>query len=119
MTARTVPRSCPVCGDQLALTRLSCPSCSTELSGSFESCEYCALGAEDRDLLRVFLSSRGNMKELERHLGVSYPNARARFDQLLGRLGIGGPATPSPRVELLEQLAKGELDVDEALKRLS
>ncbi|HLQ60912.1 MAG TPA: DUF2089 domain-containing protein [Candidatus Acidoferrales bacterium] len=119
MTARPAPRSCPVCGDRLELTKLSCRTCDTELSGSFESCEFCVLGPEDRDLLRVFLSSRGNMKELERHLSVSYPTARARFDQLLARIGIDRPAAPSPRVELLEQLAKGELDVDEALKRLS
>ena len=76
---------------------------------------------EDREVLRVFLSSRGNMKDLERHLGVSYPTARARFDALLGRLGIDrAPALPAAgRVELMEQVAKGEIDVDEALRRLN
>ncbi len=78
------------------------------------------LSDEDRDVLRVFLASRGNMKELERHLGVSYPTARARFDGLLGKLGIDrSPAAPSPtRLDLMEQVARGEIDVDEALKRL-
>ena len=85
---RSAPRQCPVCGDQLLLTRLSCESCSTELSGRFESCEFCSLTAEDRQMLKVFLASRGNMKDLERHLGVSYPTARARFDGLLQKLGI-------------------------------
>src|SRR4030088_388566 len=85
---RTAPRDCPVCGDRFALTRLSCRSCGTELSGDFESCEFCSLSREDRETLRVFLVSRGNMKELERPLGVSYPTARARFDALLTRLGI-------------------------------
>ena len=121
--ARTAPRrppiSCPVCSTRLAVTRLSCPSCSTELSGAFASCEFCVLTDEDRDVLRVFLASRGNMKDLERHLGVSYPTARARFDALLVRLGIERPATPAPsRVELMEQVARGEIDVDEAMKRL-
>jgi hypothetical protein len=75
---------------------------------------------EDRDVLRVFLSSRGNMKDLERHLGVSYPTARARFDGLLGKLGIErAPAPPAAsRVELMEQVARGEIDVDEAMRRL-
>jgi hypothetical protein len=68
--------------------------------------------------MRVFLASRGNMKELERHLGVSYPTARARYDTLLGKLGIERPAA-DPEVELLESLSRGELGVDEALKRLS
>jgi hypothetical protein len=58
------------------------------------------------------------MKELERHLGVSYPTARSRYDALLGKLGIERPA-PDPDLELLESLARGEVDVDEALKRLS
>jgi len=116
---RSAPRDCPVCGDRLSLTRLSCQACGTELSGEFESCEFCALNAGDREVLRVFLGSRGNMKELERHLGVSYPTARARFDALLARLGLAAerPST-SPRVELLEQLAKGEIDVDQDMQKL-
>ncbi len=121
-TSRSAPRDCPVCGDRLALTRLSCQSCGTELSGEFESCEFCSLSNEDRQVLRVFLASRGNMKDLERHLGVSYPTARARFDALLSRLGLAPERQPTPsasRVELLEQLARGEIDVDQAMAKLS
>jgi hypothetical protein len=117
--ARRPPLNCPVCNERLALTRLTCPACSTELSGGFSTCEFCVLSDEDRDVLRVFLASRGNMKELERHLGVSYPTARARFDSLLAKIGIERPAAPAPsRMELMEQVARGEIDVDEALSRL-
>ncbi len=117
---RRPPLNCPVCNERLALTRLSCPSCDTELSGGFATCEFCVLSDEDRDVLRVFLASRGNMKDLERHLGVSYPTARARFDALLTKIGIDrpAPAPASTRVELMEQVARGEIDIDEALKRL-
>ena len=140
---RHAPRDCPVCGDTLALTRLSCRSCGTELSGEFDQCEFCALTTDERDLLRVFLASRGNMKDLERHLGVSYPTARARYDGLLAKLGIertgadtepeaepaepakatetaeaAEAAEPPPNVDLLEKLARGEIDVDEALGKL-
>jgi hypothetical protein len=116
---RRPPLTCPVCSERLALTRLTCPVCSTELSGGFSTCEFCVLSDEDREVLRVFLASRGNMKELERHLGVSYPTARARFDSLLAKIGIDRPAAPAPsRMELMEQVARGEIDVDEALSRL-
>ena len=117
---RRPPISCPVCSQQLALTRLSCPSCSTELSGAFAMCEFCGLTDDDREVLRVFLASRGNMKDLERHLGVSYPTARARFDGLLAKMGIErAPTAPAAnRLELMEQVARGEIGVDEALKRL-
>src|SRR5688500_13706087 len=138
MAIRHAPRDCPVCGTRLALTRLSCEDCGTELSGSFVPCEFCALTPDDRTLLRVFLASRGNMKELERHLAVSYPTARARLDALLGRIGIepqGGGAEPvSPPVapteagvddadddeslDVLESLSRGDIDVEQALRRL-
>ena len=118
-TTRRPPSNCPVCNHRLATTRLTCPDCSTELSGAFTSCEFCVLTDEDRDVLRVFLASRGNMKELERHLGVSYPTARARFDGLLTKIGIDRPAPAAPsRVELMEQVSRGEITIDEALTRL-
>ena len=123
------PRDCPVCGQRLALTRLSCEDCGTELSGAFGACDFCALGEEDRQILRVFLSSRGNMKDVERHLGVSYPTARSRFDALLGRLGLAPPlsaadeevasAKKDERLEVLEKLARGEVDVDAAQDLIS
>src|SRR5437660_8436987 len=123
MTTRTSgrrpPLNCPVCSEKLALTRLACPACSTELSGAFATCEFCALSDDDREVLRVFLASRGNMKELERHLGVSYPTARARFDALLAKIGIERPAQPAAsRIELMDQVARGEIDIDTALARL-
>ena len=80
--------TCPVCSGELITTRLGCRACGTELVGEFGSCSFCALDDAELDLLRVFLSSRGNLRELEKHLGVSYPTARARFADLLAELGL-------------------------------
>src|SRR5207248_9858785 len=99
-------------------TQLGRGNCSTELSGRFERAEFCDLAADERQKLKLLLASRGNMKELERHLGVSYPTARALFDGLLVKLGIDRPAPPSPNLDSLESLARGEIDVDQALERM-
>jgi hypothetical protein len=102
------------------VSSLHCDACDTEVSGHFRHCEFCGLTDEQRDLLRVFLAARGNAKELERHLGVSYPTARARLDDLLAALGI--TAVPPPRFtdrrDLLAAVAGGEVDVDSALEQL-
>ncbi len=108
------PRDCPVCSHRLALTRLGCPSCGTEISGGFAPCAYCGLSDEDLDLLRVFLVSRGNMKDLERHLGVSYPTARQRFADVLGRLGLEERPVAVDRERVLADLAAGRVTVDQA-----
>jgi hypothetical protein len=121
------PSDCPVCGDRLQTTRLSCGSCGSELSGVFSGCAFCALGPADRALLEVFLVSRGNMREVERHLGVSYPTARQRFADVLGRLGLGdaardpdepAAAPAADRDDILRRLAAGDLAVDEAERLL-
>jgi hypothetical protein len=131
VTTYRAPRDCPVCSSRLETTQLGCPTCGTGLSGHFAPCEFCGLDDADLQMLRVFLASRGNMRDLERHLGVSYPTARARFDDLLRRLGLanGGAAAPaatssatSPteaeRLATLQALAEGAVDVETARQRL-
>ena len=113
--AHRPPRDCPVCSHRMALTRLGCPHCGTEISGAFAASPYSGLSDDDLELLRVFLTSRGNMKDLERHLGVSYPTARQRFSDVLGRLGFeSAPPPPVDRERVLADLAAGRISVDQA-----
>lgn len=65
------------------------------MRGHFSPCEFCSLDDDQRVLLRAFLASRGNAKELERHLAVSYPTARARLDDLLAALDITPTSVPA------------------------
>jgi len=107
------PTDCPVCRSELLITRLSCSACGTELTGAFSTCAFCAQDANDRALLELFLLSRGNLKEVERRLGVSYPTARARVDAMIDRLGLR--SDERRRLETLEALARGEIDVEAAM----
>ena len=101
-----------MCGDHLAVTRLGCSSCGSELAGVFTACPYCSLDDADTTMLRVFLRSRGNMREVEKHLGVSYPTARLRVSQLLDKLGLADEPEPPPlnREQILSEVAAGALD---------
>jgi hypothetical protein len=111
-----------VCGAELAVIRLGCPSCGTELAGVFRPCEFCALNDKETEMLRVFLASRGNLREVEKHLGVSYPTARLRFAELLEKLGLGEttePETALSRDQILSEVASGALSPAEAQDLIS
>ncbi|MDR3069922.1 MAG: DUF2089 domain-containing protein [Propionibacteriaceae bacterium] len=111
---RRVPTACPVCDGVLTTTRLSCAQCGTELVGVFGSCAFCALDEPEIELVKVFLASRGNLREVEKHLGVSYPTARARFTRLLVKLGLNGDESAHSREQILDQVAVGKLSAEEA-----
>ncbi len=111
------PRDCPVCSAHLVVTGCGCPECGTGITGAFRMCAYCGLTDDEAEMLRVFLVSRGNMRELEKHLGVSYPTTRQRFADLLVTLGLEDPAATrakADRDKVLADLAAGRLTVDEA-----
>ncbi len=128
---RHAPADCPVCGDQLIITRKGCTTCGTELVGEFANCSYCNLTAAEHELLRVFLASRGNLKEVEKHLGVSYPTARARYDALLAKLDLGRgdvpaddtteppQAAPSAQEQILARVAAGDIGSEEAARLIA
>jgi len=80
--------TCPICGGELAVTRLHCRSCATTLEGDFNVGRFARLSREHFALLESFLRSKGNLKEMERELGISYPTVRARVDALLRALGL-------------------------------
>ncbi|HSO68389.1 MAG TPA: DUF2089 domain-containing protein [Arachnia sp.] len=121
------PADCPVCGEALITIRKGCLQCGTEIAGEFAGCDFCALGEADLSLLRVFLGSRGNLREVEKHLQVSYPTARARLDAVLAKLGLTptdeappseAPPSESAQDQILARVARGELSPEVAAQLL-
>ncbi len=115
-----MPTRCPVTGESLEVTRLRGPNSGVVIEGNFLPNEFALLDRESLDYLRLFVKVRGNLKEVERMLGVSYPTVRARFEQLLRALGYEAAAEePGPsRAEVLGQLERGEITAEEATRAL-
>jgi hypothetical protein len=137
--ARDVISTCPVCEGELLVSRLHCRSCGTALEGEFSVGRFGRLSREQLSLLESFLRARGNLKEMERELGISYPTVRGRVDALVRALGLGegaaeaderhgdsdaaaDDAQPSSdetreageRRAILEQLARREISAEDA-----
>ena len=87
--AHDVISTCPVCANELAVTRLHCRSCGTTLEGDFSVGRFGRLSREQIALLESFLRSRGNLRDMERELGISYPTVRSRVEALVRALGFG------------------------------
>jgi len=118
-TKHPMPTRCPVTGEPLEVTRLRGPTSGVVIEGDFLPNEFALLDRESLDYLRLFVKVRGNLKEVERVLGVSYPTVRARFEQLLRALGY--EAAPDPgasRSEVLARLERGEITAEEATRAL-
>lgn len=115
-----MPTRCPITSGPLEVTRLESPHSGIVIEGRFQPNEFALLSQEHAELLRLFVKVRGNLKELERILGVSYPTVRLRFEGLLKALGyeVTESEVKSERSAVLEMLEKGELNAEEATKRL-
>src|SRR3712207_7514646 len=83
---RKVLESCPSCGGQLEIAEVQCTSCETQVRARYRPCDFCALTEEQSTFLRMFVMSRGNLSEVEKRLGVSYPTVRAKLDEVIERL---------------------------------
>jgi hypothetical protein len=102
--------TCPVCSGELAVTRLHCRSCGTTLEGEFSVGRFGRLTREQLTLLESFLRSRGNLRDMERELGISYPTVRGRVEALVRALGFGPRADADDSGADEAATGTGELD---------
>ena len=90
--------TCPVCSGELAVTRLRCGDCGTVIEGEFGVGRFARLTRDQTLVLESFLRSRGNLRDMERELGISYPTVRARVEALIRALGFGPRDEPDADV---------------------
>ena len=119
---RTLPTRCPLCAGRVHVERLKCESCESAVEGQFGLDWPGALSPEQSAFVKVFLICRGKIKDVEQALGISYPTVVSRLDDVVAALGgpntAGAPAPEGWSLDVLEQLSKGDIDVDEAERRL-
>jgi hypothetical protein len=128
MPRRDAISTCPVCSSELHVTRLHCDACGTSIEGEFSVGRFSRLTRDQLALLESFLRARGNLRELERELAVSYPTVRNRFEAVLRALdladGTAQPAEPdavpdpAARRDVLERLARREISAEQAADEL-
>lgn len=121
-----MPHRCPVCDHEMQITKLTCTHCPTKIEGEFSTCKFCKLPAEQLIFVEAFIKCRGNIKEVEKELGISYPTVRGRLDSVIEALGyrVEGEREKDSQGEslrrqgILEALERGEISPEEAARQM-
>ena len=117
-----IPQTCPSCSSPLVVTQLNCTVCGTGVVGKFELSPFFRLSPESLKFLEFFVRNRGNVKEMERETGDSYWAIRRQLDEVITEMGIEATKeddVPTRRQDILAQLSRGEINVQEATRLLS
>lgn len=119
-SSKRIISNCPFCSGDLRVSKLTCETCDTQIESSLPIPTFFRMPQDLQEFVVVFLRLRGNIREMEKELGVSYPTVCKRLDQvnqfLSGQTGRTTPAL-NPR-EILEQVERGEITAAEAARML-
>jgi hypothetical protein len=134
---RKILESCPTCGGEFAVSELTCTVCDTVVRSRYSPCPFCRLAPEDLAFMLLFVRHRGNVKDMERELGVSYWTIRGRLNEVIASMGLepaggegpddrqGGAEAPdyergrqAARQDTLDRLKRGEITAEEAAEEL-
>ncbi len=114
--------TCPVCGEDLRITRLQCGACGSAVEGSFSLGRFQKLTREQLSFVEVFVKARGKIKDVEEELGLSYPTVVARLNEVVQAMGFevrpDDSTASSRRQQVLEDLAAGRIGRAEAATQL-
>lgn len=110
---------CPACGNQqFEIQRLRCTQCGTAVEGLFSVSRLATLPDEQISFVETFVKCRGNIKEVERELGISYPTVRSRLDKVIHMLGYAEDRQRMNQREILDALNREEMSPEEAVQAL-
>ena len=111
---------CPVCNSELTVARLKCDSCDTVIENNFKLSKFDYLSDEELYFTETFIRCRGNIKEVEKAMGISYPTVRSKLDTVIKKLGYEAKtdSQTAKRDEILKALENGEITAEQAIAQL-
>ena len=109
-----LPADCPLCGGEVRITQIRCDCCSSEINSTFVTGPLGKLPAESQKFIAVFLRHRGNIKQVEKEIGISYPTINKMLEGINRLLGAEQTQIPPSRKEILDAIEKGEMSVKDA-----
>ncbi len=118
----SLPTRCPLCGGEIAVTRIHCQDCDTTIESRFDAGPFRQLTREQLDFVEVFIRCEGKFTRMESELELSYPTIRNRLYEIIRALGYEPGTTEDTaglsedeRKSILEDLDKGLISAEKAM----
>ena len=105
-------------GADLEVERVRIKGNRVAIEGSFELPPLARLTLEDQIFVTAFIRSQGSIKSMEKLFGISYPTVKNRLNSIAGKLEFIDIDPPAPSNEILGELDRGEISVEDAIKKL-
>jgi hypothetical protein len=110
---------CNNCDGPLEISELRCRDCDLTIRGSVNLPRLARLSNEDREFIELLVLSGASLKEVGRHLQLSYPTVRNRLDKVIANLRQLDEDKRAARAQIIGALERGEISSEDALKRLN
>lgn len=112
--------NCPYCNSDFVVKQVECQGCNTQIKGNFKTNRFHMFTPEDLFFIEIFLKNEGNIKSMEKDLGISYPTVKSRLKSIITILGYHAEEdnNSKQRIKILYELSQSKIDVESAIKRL-
>ena len=105
-------------GTAVEIERIRIKQSGVVIEGSFELPPLAQLTLEEQIFITAFIRCEGSIKDMEKLFGISYPTVKNRLKGIAGKLEFVEINPPASRIEVLNQLDRGKISVEDALKKL-
>ena len=84
---KNVLKKCPVCGEDLTISKLTCANCNLDFSGNFQMPLFDNLNDVEIEFVKQFLKNEGNFSKLQDYYGMTYANVKTILKDINLKLG--------------------------------
>jgi hypothetical protein len=106
---------CPICQGDITIKEFECQSCDAKIKGDFKTNRFHMFTPQELLFIERFLVNEGNIKLMEKDMGISYPTVKNKLKAITDKLGY---QPKQSHAEILQELSEGKITAQEAIKKI-
>ena len=113
---KDITKAFELVGADLVVTEIQSKAKDITIRGQFQLSKFDYLTKEQQYFIEVFIKNQGNIKQIEKELGISYPTVKKNLDEVSQALGykVETPKEDEKRIDIFNQIRNGLISIEEA-----